>query len=184
MTERVLKAFVDQPFESHRTVPEANADARKATPLLENASFQPEEIRRMTVELFGCELLAKAWGTPSPLVDAKLTCDPQAVGPARVTYDISLPEEGLPGWIQTGSPEEVESGYTRFSLRSPFPGRRGNHRFRVKATLAWQGGQTEVVRDVEWTSMGGREVQTDNGLSYPDLRRTYRNGVVVDTDKK
>jgi hypothetical protein len=184
MTERVLKAFVDQPFESHRTVPEANADARKATPLLENASFQPEEIRRMTVELFGCELLAKAWGTPSPLVDAKLTCDPQAVGPARVTYDISLPEEGLPGWIQTGSPEEVESGYTRFSLRSPFPGRRGNHRFRVKATLAWQGGQTEVVRDVEWTSMGGREVQTDNGLSYPDLRRTYRNGVVADTVKK
>ena len=138
----------------------------------------------MTAELFGCELLAKAWGTPSPLVDAKLAYDPEAVGPAKVTYDISLPEEGLPGWIQTDSPEEVESGYTRFSLRAPFPARRGDHRLRVKATLAWQGGQTEVVRDVEWTSMGGREVQTDNGLSYPDLRRTYRNGVVVDINKK
>ena len=71
-----------------------------------------------------------------------------------------------------------------FSLRSPFSGRRGDHRLRVKATLAWQGGQTEVVRQIEWTSIGGREDLTDNGLSYSGLRCTYRNGVVVDTDKK
>jgi hypothetical protein len=179
MTERVLKAFVDKPFESHRNIPESDKVAQKATALLENVAFQPEEIRRMTAELFGCELLAKAWGTPSPLVDAKLAYDPEAVGPAKVSYDIALPEDGLPGWIQADPPEGVESGYTRFSLRAPFPPRRGEYRLRVKATLAWEGGETEVVRDVEWTSMGGLEVLTDSAPGG-----TYRNGVVVDTDKR
>ena len=121
MTERVLKAFVDQPFESHRVIPDANPEARKATAILENAKFEPEEIRRMTAELLGCDLLARAGGTPSPLVDVKLAYDGEALGAATVTYDISLPEEGLPGWIQTDPPQEVESGYTRFSLMAPFP---------------------------------------------------------------
>ena len=135
----------------------------------------------MTAELLGCKLLARAWGTPSPLVDTKLVYDGEAVGQANVSYDISLPEEGLPGWIQEDPPVGAESGYTRFSLRAPFPPRRGEYRLRVKATLAWEGGQTEIVRDVVWTSMGGREVETENGLAYPGILRTYRNGVIVDT---
>ena len=101
-----------------------------------------------------------------------------------MTYDISLPEEGLPGWIQRDAPQEVESGYTRFSLMAPFLTRQGGHPLRVKATLAWQGSQTEIVRDIVWTSMGGHGTQTENGFSFPDLMRTYRNGLVSDTNKK
>jgi hypothetical protein len=117
-------------------------------------------------------------------VDVKLAYDGEALGAATVTYDLSLPEEGLPGWIQRDPPQQVESGYTRFSLMAPFLTRQGGYRLRVKATLAWQGGQTEIARDVVWTSMGGHETQTDNGLSYPDLMRTYRNGVVTGTNQK
>jgi hypothetical protein len=184
MTERVLRAFVDRPYESHRVIPDPDPEGPKSTAMLENAKFEPEEIRRMTAELLGCELLAKVGGTPSPLVDVKLTYDAEALGAATVTYDISLPEEWLPPWIQRDPPQALESGYTRFSLMAPFLVRKGGHPFRVKATLAWQGGQTEIVRDVVWTSMGGHEGQTDNGLSFPDLMRTYRNGVVTNTNKK
>ena len=184
MTERVWEAFVHQPFESHRSIPESDVVAQKATAVLANAAFQPEEIRRMTAELLGCELVARAWGTPSPLVDAKLNCDREAAGPAEVSYDIALPDDGLPGWIQADPPEGVDSGYTRFSLRAPFPPRRGEYRLRVKATISWEGRRTEVARDVEWTSIGGHEVQTENGLAYPGILRTYRSGVVVDTNSK
>ena len=151
--------------------------------MMESAKFEPEEIRRMTAELLGCELLAKDGGTPSPLVDVKLAYDGAALGAAAVTYDISLPEEGRPPGFSETRRKQVESGYTRFSLMAPFLVRKGGHPLRVKATLAWQGGQAEIVRDVVWTSMGGHEIQTDNGLSFPDLMRTYRNGVVTDTNK-
>lgn len=184
MTARVLKAMLDQPFESRRTLPEFDPVGRQAIAALEHATFQPEEVRRMTAELLGCELTAKAWGAPSPLVDAQLVCDPEAIGPVKVSYDIALPEDGLPGWIQADPPEALSSGYARFKLRAPFPPRRGEYRFRVKATLVWDGGETEVVHEVPWTSIGGREVQTENGLAYPGIMHTYRAGVVVDPDKK
>jgi alpha-glucosidase (family GH31 glycosyl hydrolase) len=184
LTARVLRAFSDQPFESNRPLPKGNTDALKAAPLLAQAHFEPEELRRMTVELLGCRLFTKAWGTPSPVIDAKLACDSEALGAARVTYDIVLPEEGLPGWIEEGPPLEAESGYTRFRIRAPFPPHRGEYRLRVKALLAWQGGEAEVVRDVEWTSAGGHLVPTDNGFSFPDLMPTYRNGIISDVEKK
>jgi hypothetical protein len=113
-----------------------------------------------------------------------LAYDSDALGAASVNYDISLPEEGQPGWIQRDPPREVESGYTRFSLMAPFLARQGGHQLRVKATLEWKGGRTEIVRDIVWTSTGGHENQTDNGLSFPDLMRTYRNGVVTDPNEK
>ena len=184
MTGRVLKAFADSPFESHRIIPDPDPEGSQSAAMLENAKFQPNEIRQMTATLLGCELLAKVGGTPSPRVDVKLAYDEDAVGKATVTYDISLPDEGQPGWIERGAPQEVEPGYTRFSLMAPFLTRQGVHPLRVKATLAWQGRQTEIVRDVVWTSVGGHENQTENGFSFPDLMRTYRNGVVSDTNKK
>ena len=58
----------------------------------------------MTGQLLGRKLLARAFGTPSPLVETKLVCDTEATGPARVTYEIGFPDEGLPGWTQTRSP--------------------------------------------------------------------------------
>jgi hypothetical protein len=186
MTARVLKAFVDEPFESNRPGPllSENTDQLKAAPLLAHATFLPQEIRRMTAELLGCELVAKAWGTPSPLVDAKLVCDPDALGPVKITYDVALPGEGLPGWIQADPPVDAESGYTRFSIRAPFPPGRGDYRLRVKALLTWDGGETEVVRDVEWLSMGGHEIETGNGISYPEIMGTYRNGIISEPEKK
>jgi len=61
----------------------------------------------------------------------------------QITYDLALPGEGLPGWIQADSTVDVESGYTRFSIRAPFPPGRGDYRLRVKALLTWDGGETE-----------------------------------------
>jgi hypothetical protein len=61
---------------------------------------------------------------------------------------------------------------------APFMVRQGGHPLRVQATLAWQGGQTEIFRDLVWNSAGGLEKQTDNGFSFPDLLPTYRNGLI------
>jgi hypothetical protein len=162
LTERLLKAFVDQPFESHRTIPEVDPGALEATAKIEHATFLPEEIHRMTAELLGCELLAKAWGMPSPLVDAKLKYDGEVTGPAQVTYDIRLPEEGTPVWMQTGAPKELDTGFTEFSIRAPFLVRRGDHQLRVRAVLSWQGGNVELERDVPWYSNGDLDVATPN----------------------
>jgi hypothetical protein len=107
----------------------------------------------MTLTLLGCEVLAKASGTPSPTLIAKLKYDAEAIGPAEVAYEIGLPDSGLPGWIMTTRSAGPE-GYARFGIRVPFPPERGSHMLRVKATLAWEGGQTEVWRDVEWFSTG------------------------------
>jgi hypothetical protein len=187
MTRRLLKAFVDQPFESHRTFPEADPEARAATAKIEHASFQPEEIHRMTAELLGCELLSKAWGTPCPLVDAKLMYDPEATGPAQVSYDVRLPEEGTPVWMQTGAPTVLETGYTEFSIRTPTLVRRGSHQLRVKAVLTWEGGQVEMEGDVPWYSNGGADFVTfghmrPNKSEMKQLEDTYRNAVLTDAN--
>jgi hypothetical protein len=84
---------------------------------------------------------------------AKLKYDAEAIGPAQVAYEIGLPDSGLPGWIMTTRSAEPE-GYARFGIRVPFPPERGSHTLRVKATLVWDGSQTEVWRDVEWFSTG------------------------------
>ena len=153
MTAQVLKAFVDQPFESQRKIPAPDRSVQEATRKIANAVFEPWEIRSMTLTLLGCEVLAKASGTPSPTLIAKLKYDAEAIGPAEVAYEIGLPDSGLPGWIMTTRSAGPE-GYARFGIRVPFPPERGSHMLRVKATLAWEGGQTEVWRDVEWFSTG------------------------------
>jgi alpha-glucosidase (family GH31 glycosyl hydrolase) len=153
MTTQVLKAFVDQPFESQRTIPAPDRSVQEATKLIADAGFEPWEIRNMTLTLLGCEVLAKAWGTPSPTLIAKLLYDVDAIGPAKVEYEIELPDTGLPGWIMTSRSSGPE-GYYQFGIRVPFPPERGSHTLRVKATLTWDGGQTEAWRDVEWFSTG------------------------------
>jgi hypothetical protein len=175
MTQRLLKAFQDQPFESHRSILEPDADSRAARQLLENAVFEPEEIRKMTCELLGCKLVVRAFGTPSPQIQAKLVYDEDTVGPAKVAYDISLPEEGSPGWIQTKPQKAADGGYTQFSLRAPFLTRPGSHLLKVKTSLAWEGGQLEKEQEVEWNALGGgHEI-----LVEPRLKDTYRNGIVT-----
>jgi hypothetical protein len=150
MAERVVRAFVDQPFESNRRIPEADPEAQKATRSIENGRFEPEEIRQMTGQLLGCKLLARAFGTPSPLVETKLVCDTEATGPAQVTYEITFPDEGLPGWTQTRPPVAVDGGYTQFGTRAPFPPKLGAHVLKIRANMIWDGGQTEITREVVW----------------------------------
>ncbi len=153
MTARVLNAFVNEPFETKRLIPAPDRSVQEATAKIAGARFEPWEIRRMTQTLLGCELLTKASGTPSPAVLAKLKCDGDATGPARVSYEIEMPDNSLPGWIQTTRSVTPE-GYARFNVRAPFPPTRGDYVFKGKATLFWDGGQTEIVRDVNWFSTG------------------------------
>jgi alpha-glucosidase (family GH31 glycosyl hydrolase) len=153
MTARVLKAFLDQPFESQRTIPAPDLEVNEATRKIGHAVFEPWEIRGMTRDLLGCELLAKASGIPSPTLIAKLKYDTDAIGPAKIDYEIELPDKGLPGWIMTKRSAGPE-GYAEFGMRAPFPPERGVSTIRVKATLTWEGGRTEVWRDVEWFSTG------------------------------
>jgi hypothetical protein len=153
MTADVLEAFVDQPFESKRTIPAPDRSVNEATKKIANAVFEPWEIRSMTDNLLGCEVVAKASGIPSPTLIAKLKFDADAIGPAKVAFEIVLPESGLPGWTMTTRSAGPE-GYAQFGIRVPFPPERGSHTIRVKATLTWDGGQTEVWHDVEWFSTG------------------------------
>ena len=102
MTNHLLRAFVDEPFESRRTIPEAYAPARKATEVLAHAAFEPEEIQKMTLELLGCNLVARAYSTPmrdvhdepTPVIQAKLLYDSDAIDPVKITYKIELPLGG------------------------------------------------------------------------------------------
>jgi hypothetical protein len=163
MTNHLLKAFVDDPFESRRTVPEAYAPARKATEVLDHAVFEPEEIQKMTLELLGCDLIVRAYSTPmrdvhdepTPVIQTKLLYDSDAVGPVTVTYKIELPDEGLPGWIQSQPPTAVDPGYTQFNIMTPYETALGVHTFRVAAQINWDGGHLETARDVQWFPTGG-----------------------------
>jgi len=91
----------------------------------------------VATEVLGCNLLVRAFGTPSHLVEAKLVCDANATNPAKVTYEVSFPDEGLRRWIQTVPPIVVNSGYTQFGTRAPFPPRVGPHIITVRANLTW-----------------------------------------------
>jgi len=53
MSERVMKAVVDQPFESQRTIPEADPAARAATEKIAHTTFTPEETERIKAILEG-----------------------------------------------------------------------------------------------------------------------------------
>ncbi len=57
------------------------------------------------------------------------------------------------GWVQA-SPVPAPDGYTQFNIQHPHPPKPGSHVFKVKAVLTWEGGQTDVQRDVEWLSTG------------------------------
>jgi hypothetical protein len=160
MTAHVLKAFVDQAFESERKIPAPDWGSTRgawsvndATKKIANAVFEPWEIRSMTLNLLGCEVLAKASGTPSPTLIAKLKYDADVIGPAKVAYEIVLPDTSLPGWTMTTRSAGPE-GYAQFGIRVPFPPAQGSHTVRVKATLVWEGGQTEAWRDVDCFSTG------------------------------
>jgi glycosyl hydrolase family 31/uncharacterized protein DUF5110 len=151
-TTRILSAFARQPFESNRAIPEADEDARRSARSVENAAFAPEEINIMTIELLGCHLAAQASGKRSPEVIARLEYDAGIVPAATaVSYGISFPEIGSPGWAEVGRSVD-ERGFVHFEAHAPFPLNSTMHTIRVRAVLKWAGGQADVSRDVPWTS--------------------------------
>jgi len=79
-----------------------------------------------------------------------LVCGVETPASAKVTYEIDFPEEGLPGWAQTQPSLMVPGGYVQFRTRVPFPPKVGAHVLKVKAGMCWDGGQTEITRDVTW----------------------------------
>lgn len=152
-TSRILAAFIDHPFESNRTIPELDSDALKSTRSIENAQFSSEEISEMTATLLGCVLAAKVNGDLSPRIVGRLDYDSESMPGARVIYEIILPEDSPPGWGEVTRTFD-DQHFIHFEIQAPFPSRPGTHLIRVKATLKWNGGQTEVTRDVQWISSG------------------------------
>jgi hypothetical protein len=152
-TSRILAAFANQPFESNRSIPEADADAVKATHMIEAATFTPEEISHMTAELLGCKLTASATGNPSPTVTGRLDYDSESLPAAQVSYEIALPEDNPPGWGEVSRTLD-DQHFIHFEIQAPFPPQPGSHPFQLKAMLKWAGGQAELSREVEWVSSG------------------------------
>lgn len=152
-TSRILAAFVDHPFESNRRIPETDPDALKATRMIEDAVFTPEEISQMTAELLGCKLAVNANGNPSPNVTGRLDCDSDSLPGAEVSYELSLPHDNAPGWGEISRSVD-DQRFIHFEVQAPFPPPPGAHQMQVRANLKWNGGRTEVTRDVEWVSSG------------------------------
>jgi hypothetical protein len=156
MTEAVLAALVDQPFESKRTIPDLNETCRQATEQIANARFQPAEVDKMAGILLGMELPSRVVVDKPEIINsgryihvlAKLTYDENAIGPAATTSLQLVAPDGLPGWA-VDNPVVVQDGYTQFDLRQPTELGPGRYIFKVKATLGWDKGKVELWRDVE-----------------------------------
>lgn len=152
-TAQILTSFVDRPFESNRTIPEVDPDALKATHMIEDAHFTPEEINQMTAELLGCTLTVRADGNPSPEVIGRLDYDVASLPGAHVSYEISLPDDNPPGWGEIG--RTVDSrGFVHIQIQAPFPAPPGSYPIHLKAILKWNGGQAEVERGTKWVTSG------------------------------
>ena len=107
-----------------------------------------------------------------------LRYDSESTGSAQVSYDIQLPEEGRPVWMQTEAPKVLDTGFTQFSIRAPFLVRQGSHQMRVKAVLSWEGGRVEVEREVPWQSDGWLLNIVNFGT------QGYGKGVLIDGKEK
>ena len=151
MTERILTSFVNRPFDSTRTIPEIDPDAQEATRSIEGATFSSDELHKMTADLLGCRLHASAAGDQSPVIRARLDCDSSNISPYQVSYSIALPDEGLPGWGEIGRTLDGD-GFINFELKAPYPAPPGPHQIRLRSLLKWDGGETEVIGDVQWFS--------------------------------
>jgi hypothetical protein len=59
LRQHVLGALADQPFESNRTVPEIDPDAKATTEKIRDGKFTPAEVAKITGMLLGAELPAR-----------------------------------------------------------------------------------------------------------------------------
>lgn len=162
LTQRVLTAFVNKPFDSTRTIPELNESCQATTKRIADAHFEPAELRQMTATLLGLEMPTRvSYDLPQFYtvghfvhIRGRLSYDAAAVGPAQVSYELEMPGEadGERSW-GAGSPVVGWDGITQFDVQNPSPTMAGPHLFKLKAILKWAGGQTEITRDAEWFSV-------------------------------
>lgn len=157
MTQRLLRAMVEKPFDSTRTIPDLNETCRAASAYIANMNFEPEELRKMTAMLLGLELHtriiwdnpAKHFAGPYLHLQAKLDYDSELIGTAKTALQIQLPEEGLPGWGQNPT-AQAGNGYSQFDIFYPSPVKPNGQVIRVLADLTWDGGQVSTWREAEW----------------------------------
>lgn len=152
-TARIIKAFVQSPFESNRSIPEIDPDALKSTHAIENATFSPEELNAMTSGLLGCTLASKTTSELLPTIIVRADCDFQSIARSHITYSISFLQDEGPGWAVISRSLD-DHGFMNFHIQPPSPVPAGVHVIRLKAVVQWDGGQTELSRNVEWMSPG------------------------------
>ena len=95
MTAAILSAFITQPFDSTRTLPELDPEAAKETQAIAEVTFTPEELQSMTAELLACDLAASATDSPKPcrgimggpVVQARFLYDTTLIDPPQVVYE-------------------------------------------------------------------------------------------------
>jgi alpha-glucosidase (family GH31 glycosyl hydrolase) len=154
LTRQILHAFVDQPFEAQRTIPAPDEESREAGPKIANAKFEPWELNAMIGKLLGFRLAAKASGQDDCVLIAKLEYDEETVGKVYVSYQLELPDKGVPGWAQSSRTQRPD-GYSEFNIRVPYPPDRRAQKIGVKAILSWEGVQAETARELDWIPLGG-----------------------------
>ena len=161
MTARLLTAFTQKPFEVTRTIPTLNESSRSIGEVIQRGAFEPAELRKLTGILLGCELAARTvWDAPAfhtagPYlhVRARLDYERDAIGPAQVRYELEMPEEaGGRSWAAGAPAVNPLDAYCEYGIMHPHPSVFGPHTFRVKAILSWEGGSTEVAREMVWHS--------------------------------
>jgi alpha-glucosidase (family GH31 glycosyl hydrolase) len=150
MSAQILSAFVTQPFDSSRKLPELDEEARTSTKNIEHGQFTQEELDRMTAVLLDCRLVASATGKNRPTVIARMLYDTASMGTGpAVTYELALPETGDPGWAEESRAVQPD-GTTAFKVRPPFPVQEGTYWLKLRATATWGPNSTVVERDVPW----------------------------------
>lgn len=150
MTAEILSAFVTKPFDSSRKLPELDEEARTSTKNIEHGQFTAEELEVMTAVLLDCRLVASATGKDKPVVTARLLYNTESIGTApAVTYELTLPEAGDPGWAEESRAVQPD-GSTFIKVRVPFPVQEGTYWLKLRASATWGPYSTVLERDVPW----------------------------------
>jgi hypothetical protein len=158
MTSDILDAFITRPFDSTRTLPELDPLALKETLAIADATFTPEELRNMTADLLACDLMVSATDAPKQstgsligtLVHARFLYDTAIIDAPQLGYELALPNDGPPGWIEMKRDLQPDGSAT-FSVVSPSPPAPGPHTLKVKAIATWGTHQVILDREVVWT---------------------------------
>ena len=159
MTTHILKAFVDKPFDTTRTIPYNDPVVDGTRDAMNRGSFNSMEIDNMTSILLGVKILARVEWDDRKLqgnsyennlrVLARVMYDNDCTGPMKAGLLLQPPSGVMPGWA-VGGPDQAADGYILFPIREMSGDSRSVYPMRLRADLTWEGGRTELWRDIEW----------------------------------